>query len=178
MLRLTAAVFLFIAIGCRQAVDNQVQGEPAQAVESTAVGTEPGPSLVSEDITTFRESLSQFLVEARAAAKFFTLAPAVESANSKAEQIADLYAHVPDVPDGIDDRESLAEKIKSINGSIAACGLMIRHRDRARRLENAEGLKLAAQIDIDLAKSTSDIRDRCDEIERLAGVENYRGICK
>ena len=109
---LVGAAGLFIGIGFG------LTSHPSPAPASPAATTQPSPQPPKENpkVRIFREKVAQFLDEARAGAKLLTLFPSVDQASAKADQIEDLYAHLPEVPPEIDPTGEVAKKLKEIDG--------------------------------------------------------------
>jgi predicted RNA-binding Zn-ribbon protein involved in translation (DUF1610 family) len=128
--------------------------------------TIPISAIRPQMVRAFKAKVAQFIGEARAGAKLLTLAPSLDQAPAKSEQIADLYACLPEVPPEIDRTGEVAGKLKNINSSFvlaaffggASLGLERNHRldDMKKCFEGCKGC-------------AADINKLADEIESKVG---------
>lgn len=140
--------------------DDTLQDPPETTAKSKAVPKVE--SAQDKRIREFKEKVSEYLAEARAGAKLLALGPSLSQARKKAEQITDLYTHLPDVPVDVPKHETVAKRLKNINGSFAVAEATVQLQIQAASLNSAELIeKTRSSIEM-IAK---DIKAFCSEIE-------------
>ena len=140
------------------------QDRPTVAQQASPAVESPADKRLRE----FKEQVANYLSQARAGAKLLTLAPSLAQVRKKSEEITELYTHLPDVPDSIAQRKTVAMRLKNINGSFAVAEATVKLQIQAASLNSAELIQNARN---NIGMVANDIKKFCTEIEDLSATQ-------
>ena len=143
-----------------------VAAEPISEVKPQAQvspTTDVAAPVEDPKIAAFKSKVGNFLDEARAGVKLFTVDSSYRAVKKKSEEITELFAHLPDVPNSIPESDEISKKLEAINTQFQVAVEFSKYAVELSQLNISEGVEKSLKS---IKDAGDQIKGHCDEIEK------------